>query len=86
MLSIENIVLLSDLTRLPKDVLQDICVDLDIPESGSVNELASEIWGRVRGNKELQIRAFRSSKDKLLACKGSTTWYLFENSSEMTIK
>lgn len=75
MLTIQNIALINDIVRLPKETLQEICTDLNLPTSGSVTELAENIWTTISTDIEGQNRALEAHRNRVLSGKTSATWY-----------
>lgn len=75
MLTIQNIALINDIVRLPKENLQEICADLNLPTDGSVTELAENIWTTISTDPERQNRALEPHRNKILCGKTSVTWY-----------
>ncbi len=72
---IPNIAMWSDMVNLPKETLRDICINLGIPEKGSVDELCERIWPKIKDNKEVQLQSLGDAKSKLLGGKTSVTWF-----------
>jgi hypothetical protein len=68
----------SDLVNLPREVLRDICINLGLPEKGSVDELCERIWPKIKGDKELQNRVLSNAKSNLFGGKTSVTWFTFD--------
>lgn len=76
-----NIVFLTDIVKLPKDTLKEICTDFDIDDNGHAHELATSVWNHIQQHGE-QIDALERSKKRLLAGKTSVTWYRLERGTE----
>lgn len=75
MFTIQNVTLLNDIMRLPRESLHEISTDLNIPTDCPSSELAVRIWERLNGNGELQNRALEPYRNKVLCGKTSVTWY-----------
>jgi len=75
MLTIQNIALINDIVRLPKESLQEICADINLPTDGTVTELAESIWTIISTDLERQNRALEAYRNKVLCGKTSVTWY-----------
>ncbi|MBY6272744.1 MAG: hypothetical protein CW346_11105 [Bacillaceae bacterium] len=89
--SIKNIVFINDIAKLPKEMLKEICTDLNLDDSGIKPDLAMRIWEYLRQNQTSQDEALEKCKNKLLAGQTSITWYQFdrgdlENVEELIIK
>lgn len=76
MLTVKNLIMLNDLTRLSKDVLRQICHAMDVPSIGHVHDLALRVWKKVKDDRELQNEVFALHQDKILAGRTAVTWYL----------
>jgi len=76
MFSIPNICFLNDITGLPKEILKELCTDLNLPVEGSVNDLAVGIWQRIKDDQDLKRTTLDKCKDKLLCGKISVTWFI----------
>lgn len=74
---IRDVIVLSDIMKLPKAELIDICTDLGIDSSGVTFDLATRIWDGLRDHQ--QMEALQRVEDKLLAGKTSVTWFELEN-------
>lgn len=79
MLTIQNISLLNDIIRLPRESLQEISADLNLPTDCSVTEMAEKIWIGIYQNPELQNRVLDQHRHKILCGKTSVTWYSLPN-------
>lgn len=79
MFQIPNIAMWEDLISLPKQQLKDVCIDMGLPEKGSVDELCDRIWQHISESRDLQIQALGKSKEYLLGGKTSITWFTFDN-------
>lgn len=75
MLTIQNIALATDIARLPKGDLEDLCSDLDLPVDGAGYDLAMRIWGKVNSDAKLQDEVLLKCKPKLLCGRTAATWY-----------
>ncbi len=75
MLNIQNSSFITDVVRLPKEVLQQMCTDLGIPDAGSVTDLANEIWEQVRDNQVLRNVVLGTGRERLLAGRTSVAWF-----------
>lgn len=80
MLSIPNLVTYYDIIRLPKNVLKEICSNLNLSDNGTSFELAVRIWTAIQDNPELQCKALQGHENKILAGKTSISWFEFINS------
>lgn len=76
--SLVDVVFLTDIVRLPKDTLKEICTDLNLDDSGVSFELASRIWDHIIKNRE-SVHTLEKCKGKLLAGQTSVTWYQIES-------
>ena len=74
---IRDVIVLSDIMKLPKAELVDICTDLGLDSSGVAFDLATRIWEGL-GNHQ-QLESLQRVEDKLLAGKTSVTWFELEN-------
>ncbi|QYY44800.1 hypothetical protein ACKE5C_19025 (plasmid) [Aneurinibacillus thermoaerophilus] len=83
MLTIQNTVLLSDVLKLPKQTLKDICTDLDLPNDGLAGDLSERIWVKISKDRVLQNLGLKNCKDKLLAGRTSVTWYSIEGTETL---
>lgn len=88
MLTIPNIVLLNDIIRLPKEILQEVSADLGLDTEGTIPELAENIWDAINSDSGMQCTAFGPRSHKILCGKKiSVTWYrLFGGGSLVGIK
>ncbi|WP_027937319.1 hypothetical protein [Anaeroarcus burkinensis] len=75
MLTIPNVVLRSDFAHLSKEDLRTICTELELTQTGSVDDLSGRIWDKIKDNKELQNTALDAHQSKLLCGKTAITWY-----------
>ena len=75
MLGITNTVLRSDFTHLSKDNLKSICIDLNLPDDGTMNDLTNRIWTTIKDNEQSKERALSAHVGRLYAGKVAITWY-----------
>lgn len=80
--SIQNIVFINDIAKLPKEAMKEICTDLNLDDSGAKADLSSRIWEYLLRNRHGQNEALDRCKNKLLAGQTSITWYLFDGEIE----
>ncbi|WP_370225310.1 hypothetical protein [Cytobacillus sp.] len=80
---IGDIVFLNDISKLPKETLQDICTDLTIDTSGTSADLANRVWEYVQKNRRKQDSPIKASFNKLLAGKTSVSWFELENETSL---
>lgn len=69
--SILDLVLLQDIVSLPKETLQEIATDLNIPTNLSARELAVSIWQ----HDQRRAETFINIKHRILGGRTSVTWY-----------
>lgn len=62
--------------------MKEICVDLNLDDSGTKADLTSRIWNYILKNKQMQVDALIRCQNKLLAGQTSITWYLFDGKIE----
>ncbi|MGA5671288.1 hypothetical protein ACPCKQ_04710 [Bacillus bombysepticus] len=74
---IRDIIVLSDIMKLPKPELVDICTDLGLDNGGASFDLAKRIWDEIRVRQDSE--SLQRVEDKLLAGKTSVTWFELEN-------
>lgn len=86
LLNIQNITHHSDLLKLSKNQLMEICTDLDLPTDGYQPELAYSVWGRIKGNIELQTKILEPWKTKLLCGRTSVVWFQLDIGTAKGIK
>ena len=70
-----DLVLLQDIISLPKEILQDIATDLNIPTNKSARELAVLIWSTIGQNNEQKYISLNNIRPKILGGRTSVTWY-----------
>lgn len=75
MLRVQNIATFSDLRRLNRDCLEEICNDHKIPTDGAIDELVERIWNEVKENPNKQTTILERCINKILCGKTSVTWY-----------
>ncbi|OPX85532.1 MAG: hypothetical protein A4E53_03526 [Pelotomaculum sp. PtaB.Bin104] len=75
-----NLVLLQDIISLPKEILQDMATDLNIPTNLSTRELAVSIWQSNRG----QYKTFNCVRNRILGGRTSVTWYQLDENQSLT--
>ncbi|MCY7563792.1 hypothetical protein ABEX69_06730 [Bacillus safensis] len=73
--SIQNISLIKDIVTLPKDSLVDICKQIGLPTDGTLNDLSSRIWEKIKGDKVVQDEALSVVKSRILSGRTTVTWY-----------
>lgn len=73
-----------DLTRLTRDILEDIATDLNIPTDMSMKELAQMIWALIREDAIKRQRVLLPFQDQILAGKTSVTWYTLTSARTLT--
>jgi len=77
--TLTDIVFLTDIVKLPKETLKEICTDLNLDDSGSSLELSTRIWEQIRQDRQNRTQSLQNSKGKLLAGQTSITWYQLED-------
>lgn len=77
MLQISDIILFSDIARLPKDLLREICSNVNESNDGTINELVSKIWPKMRENQDSRRRVYESAQDRIFGGKTSVSWFVF---------
>lgn len=70
-----DLVLHQDIASLPKELLQDIATDLNIPSNSSRKELARFIWDRIGMDQQQRVASLRSIRQRVFAGRTSITWY-----------
>lgn len=83
MLTVQNIALISDLVRLPKDILRDVCTNINLPSEGTMEELAERIWSRISRDRHLQDDALEACKGRLFGGKTAICWYALDTDGEL---
>lgn len=76
---ISDITLISDLQTLPKNVLSDLCTDLNLETTGIKIDLIKRIQEYI--NTTSDKSSLESANDLLLAGKTSCKWFKFSNSN-----
>lgn len=74
-LSLKDIVLLSDLVRLPKQTLKELCTDLDLDPDGAADLLAERLYRKMEDDPEAKLHVIESCADVVLAGRMSLTWF-----------
>lgn len=75
MVAVSDLLQLSDLMRLPKDTLQNICKDIGINADGSLDYLAERIWKYVEERPEEKDAVLDKCRNLVFAGKTSVVWY-----------
>lgn len=75
MLRLQDILYLSDFTRLPKSLLKDICTELNMESNGSLHDLGEKIYNRLENNSNTIIEM---CADQIFCGKTAATWYKFD--------
>ncbi|MBP2646115.1 MAG: hypothetical protein H6Q75_1555 [Firmicutes bacterium] len=75
MMTVQNLVLVQDIVRLPKTTLEEICTKLSVTKDGSLDELTVRIWGQLVDNPELQNSALEHCRNRIFGGRLSVTWY-----------
>ncbi|CVK21916.1 hypothetical protein [Sporomusa sphaeroides] len=86
LLDIQNITHHSDLLKLSKNQLVEICTDMNLPTDGYRPELAFTIWEKIKGNTELQNEKLKAWKTRLLCGRTSVMWYQLDVGTSKGIK
>lgn len=74
--TLQEIVLLEDLLRLPKDILREICTELNLPSDGLADDLTRIIWEKISLNKESMNKTLEPYKNRLFCGKSpSLSWF-----------
>jgi hypothetical protein len=81
--SLVDIVFLTDIVRLPKDTLKEICTDLNLENTGVSFELSTRVWEHIRQNHANRSHSLEKCKGKLLAGQTSITWYQLESEASL---
>jgi hypothetical protein len=76
--TITDIIFMSDIVRLPKASLVEICESMNLEISGKTYELSQRIWDNLSQH---QDEALEQCKQKLLAGQTSVVWYRVEEDS-----
>jgi hypothetical protein len=84
--TIQNISYLPDLFNLPKEVLQKVCVKLNLPTEGKVEDLVSQIWNTINNDLSLQNEALEICKDRLLCGRTSVSWFQLQDNNDLFSK
>ncbi|GEO26848.1 hypothetical protein AAC03nite_26330 [Alicyclobacillus acidoterrestris] len=74
-MNLEEIILLSDIVKLPKETLKDICINLDVPDTGSIGELAERVWNKAKEGQQQKSIVFETCKDRIFCGRTSSMWY-----------
>lgn len=85
-MNLQEIILLSDIARLPKDVLKEVCINLELQDSGSVAELAERIWRKIKEHPQQRLVAYSTCKDRIFCGRMSIIWYYSTSDSIRGIK
>lgn len=84
MQNIIDVVLLQDIMSLPKETLQEIATDLNIPTNRSSREIAVSIWQHVGQDATRRNTALNNIRHKVLSGKTSVTWYRLGEGQTLT--
>lgn len=82
--TLQDIVLLEDLLKLPKDILKEICTELNLPSEGLADELTRIIWEKINNNKTSMNLVLEPYKNRLFCGKSpSLSWFkVIENNTQ----
>ena len=82
--TLQDIVLLEDLLKLPKDILKEICTELNLPSEGLADELTRIIWEKINNNKTSMNLVLEPYKNRLFSGKSpSLSWFkVIENKTQ----
>lgn len=80
---IGDIVFLNDISKLPKEILEDICTDLTIDTDGTSSDLANRVWAFVQSNRKKQNSTISKAHNKLLAGRIGVSWFELEDKDSL---
>jgi len=83
MLKVQNIVLKSDIDRLPREIIRDIAVSLGVAAERSFGEIVDNIWEKLLDDHDLRHSVLEPVKHKILCGKTSVTWYTFSEETSL---
>lgn len=72
-MKIKNVINFYDINKLPKRILKEICLDLDIDDNGTSSELAVKISEQTLQKNNVTV--FEKYEEYLLAGRGSISWF-----------
>ncbi|MEC1599859.1 hypothetical protein P9D60_20685, partial [Bacillus spizizenii] len=73
-----ELVILTDIIKLPKEDIKDICIESGLDDSANTIELARNIW-RYADTPEKKEKLFKPYYHKFFAGQTSITWYRCDN-------
>lgn len=73
-----DLIFASDVARLPKQMLQDLAIDADLPSEGAVTELASRLWATVQQTEDGRRRHLSNSLPSIYGGRCSIMWLTFD--------
>ncbi len=82
-MKIAEAILESDLQRLSKKSLVDICNELKLSPKGLQSELSGRIWAFLRENKNRKEAVLKEYEEMALCGKTSVTWYYLEGGATL---
>lgn len=77
-LELYELVILTDIIKLPKEDIKDICIESGLDDSANTIELARNIW-RYADTPEKKEKLFKPYYHKFFAGQTSITWYRCDN-------
>lgn len=78
-----DIVLLKDIVSLPKEILQEVATNLDIPEHQASGQLAVEIWDSIEKDTSKKDKILNDIKHIILSGRTSVTWYSLDEGQDL---
>ena len=78
MLKLRDISFLSDFVRLPKNLLKDICTELNMENIGTISELGEKIYTKINNNFDVLKTVMDMCANQLFCGKMAITWYKFD--------
>lgn len=70
-----DLVQLDDILSIPKDILQEIAINLSLPTNQTSIDLALSIWARIENDQQLKRSALNIAKNIIFSGRTSLTWY-----------
>ncbi|MDW0355033.1 hypothetical protein [Bacillus velezensis] len=77
-MELHDLVILTDIIKLPKEDLKDICIESGLDDSGTTIDLARSIW-RYADTSEKKEKLFKPYYNKFFAGQTSITWFRCDN-------
>lgn len=84
-MEIPHLLIYSDIVKVPKTTLIEMCVDLSISDIGNSLDLSNRVWNEISNSNENKDKITKYS-NVLLATRGSVSWFEVEKGSLVGLK